>query len=79
MHFYAISAGRIQPFRTGEGNGMVAYAVGIALLLFSWFLLVRSIVTGSKALVVLSVALIAMNNYSIGRWKERIKGPGRLQ
>jgi len=58
---------------------MLAYAIGIALLLFSWFLLVRSIITGSKALVVLSVALIAMNNYSIGRWKERIRGPGRLQ
>jgi len=56
---------------------VVAYGIGIVLLLFSWYLLARSILLGNKALVVLSVALIAMNNYSIGRWKERIGGPGK--
>jgi len=58
-----------------EGNGVLAYRIGIALLLFSWFLLARSILIGNKMLVVLSIALIAMNNYSIGRWRERIGGP----
>ncbi len=56
---------------------MLAYGIGIVLLLFSWYLLARSIIMGNKALVVLSVALIAMNNYSIARWKERTGGVGK--
>lgn len=45
--------------------------IGYLLVLLSWYLLVRSILACNKALVVLCVALIALNNHSLSLWTRR--------